>query len=436
MSTENKRQEKIDQIKTEFIFLIKNQESFEGYPIAFENTCNWLDCPDIYKNYITIKTSRENFNKRYLRNDQFLLEESKDENDLGKDFTMKKDKNSKMNLPWFSVDGFKTFCMIMKTEKSFLVRKYFIQIEKDYWRVLNQDHEKTKEELRLLEEKLKEENEKNINIINKLSDEKLELQKSNFCLTNIYNKAKTLEYLENDEEYAQNDIEKKYSFCLEKFMEKYNIPLYLVDYKEELKELLQNKIIPKIKKIVNKKPTKKEKDSESEVELDEEENKTKKKSSKQFDDKEIQNIMDHFRYMSNEENILEIPEDEMLNYLLDYYNLDSNEDFDYYPGNTSIITETDTNCVFSIKPTKAKTDKETYYPVGHLFIANKKHMNDLMTKLKDYRCPIFGESALYLPYNMLINNAKRAFVDKIYNEKLKEKNMKQLLEARIALEKY
>lgn len=285
---------------------------------------------------------------------------------------------------------------------------------------------------------LTEEKEKLESAKNKLIDDKKYLQESNFCLTHIYNHAETIKYLTiDDEDSTTQDYEKKYSFALEKLMEKHNVSLYLVDYKEEMKEILQNKLLPKIKKIINAKPVKKSSESQSDDnDNDYNEEKPKKKSEK-FDDNEIKNIIKHFKFMSYEkENILDISEDEMLGYLLDYYNLDTNEDFDYYPGNTSILTDKNRNCMFSIKPTKTKTDKNTYYPVGHIFIANKEHMAALMEKLNEQKCPLFGENALYVSYTMLINNAKRLLVDKIYKEKLQEKNNKLIMDVRVALEKF
>lgn len=461
MSTKNKRQEKIDQIKTDFIFLIQNQKDFEGYPIAFENTCNWLDCPEIYKNYITDTKFREKFNARYLRNDQFQLEESKDTNDTGKDFIMLKNVKSKMNLPWFSVDGFKIFCMIMKTEKSFLVRKYFIQIEKDYWRVLNQDYETTKEELKNLNIQLEEKarqleemerrfretqdeldsnrnllNEKNIKI-NLLINKKNEMEEDVLNVKAIWNQTKVKELLEEDVEYTDYGIDKKYTNALELYNEKYLIPLYFVDYKTELKELLETKLMPKIKKLVNKKPAKKSKESDSEIEdLQENKETTKSKVKKQFDDNEVQNIIDFILdFINGGEDILQLSEDDMLKGLMEYYGLNDGED-NIYPGDTSMFEDESKNHVYCIKPTKTKAEKKTYMKIGDLFIANKVHLEELGKALKDHKCPPFGDNAFYAPYNKIVRDAKKVFVDKIYNEKLKEKNVQNAMQVRSSLNKY
>lgn len=274
-------------------------------------------------------------------------------------------------------------------------------------------------------------------MIDKLIDEKKEITEHNANLTSIYNQTKVKELLEDDKEYSDYGIDKKYTMAIELYNEKYLIPLYFVDYKTELKELLETKLMPKIKKLVNKKSTKKSKESDSEIEdLQENKETTKSKVKKQFDDNEVQNIIDFILdFINDGENILELSGDDMLKGLMEYYGLNDGED-NIYPGDTSMFEDESKNHVYCIKPTKTKAEKKTYMKIGDLFIANKVHLEELGKALKDHKCPPFGDNAFYAPYNKIVRDAKKVFVDKIYNEKLKEKNVQNAMQVRSSLNKY
>lgn len=66
---------------------------------------------------------------------------------------MVKNENN-ISFPWFSADGFKAICLILKSKKSSKVRKYFIQVEKKYWNALHQSEEENKKELEKLKENM------------------------------------------------------------------------------------------------------------------------------------------------------------------------------------------------------------------------------------------------------------------------------------------
>jgi phage anti-repressor protein len=135
-------------IKIEFQKLLENAD--DGYIISLESLCEWLECYELYEKYISDAKYRENLNAKTLR---VKLYETNDENDITYDFIMRKSGN--INIPWFSVDGFKQFCMFSKNAKSILVRRYYIKMEKDYRRALRQSKVENKKELEKLEKDIK-----------------------------------------------------------------------------------------------------------------------------------------------------------------------------------------------------------------------------------------------------------------------------------------
>jgi len=88
----------IASIKLEFLSLLRDSKS--GYYITLEKLYTWLENPQTYTSYINDENYRRNFRKRYLRNDKLLLDESTSEQDLDKDFIMRKING--INVPWFS----------------------------------------------------------------------------------------------------------------------------------------------------------------------------------------------------------------------------------------------------------------------------------------------------------------------------------------------
>jgi phage anti-repressor protein len=190
-------------IKTEFQKLLENVN--DGYIISLKALYKWLECDELYEKYITKSKYRENFNSNTLRkNDNFT--ESKSEGDITYDFIMR--KSGDMNIPWFSVDGFKQFCMFSKVKKSIHVRKYFITIEKAYNRVLKQSESEKKAELNKLENDIKkyENYDSKLELdLSKSRKENEKLLKDNINLEFKNNKAKiTRPYLENKEDFIDD----------------------------------------------------------------------------------------------------------------------------------------------------------------------------------------------------------------------------------------
>lgn len=132
-----------ERIKVEFLSLLKKKNN--GYIISLEALYNWLGNKESYKEYKTEQRVRDYFNEVLRKN----FRESKIENDIKKDFIMR--KKNKTNFPWFSVIGFQAFCMFSSEEISKDVRSYFIDLEEEYMDALEQPEEKRKE----MSEKLK-----------------------------------------------------------------------------------------------------------------------------------------------------------------------------------------------------------------------------------------------------------------------------------------
>lgn len=230
----------INGIKLDFLSLLRDNKS--GYFITLEKLYTWLEMPQVYANYISDGNYRRNFRKRYLRCDKLLLDESVCETDLEQDFIMRKENG--INMPWFSNEGFKTFCMVVNEPKSNYVRKYFIQIEKDYMRVLKQTAEITAKELQILNTDLA--NAKSSII--KISDSSEQTLQQNLELQHKLKKTQTLEVIldEQDDFCSNGNAEyKEYLYLRELYMK--HIPLYIV--KKEFVEMTKftNKLqIPEV----------------------------------------------------------------------------------------------------------------------------------------------------------------------------------------------
>jgi hypothetical protein len=190
----------IDEIEIEFLAILKDSLEKEsngvkkGYYISLETSLKWLNVEDIYQKYIENDNSRKHFKIkiRGVTNNNYRLDETKDENNLECDFIMRKNANN-ISLPWFSTEGFKTLCLILNVEKSYYVRKYFIRIEKKYWRALHQTNEENAKELESLNKKIKESNSslidmaerfKNSSELNKILD--VRVFESNVKLQHVY----------------------------------------------------------------------------------------------------------------------------------------------------------------------------------------------------------------------------------------------------------
>lgn len=77
-----------------------------GYNISLEKACYILNKNDIYEKYIGDSDFRENSNY---------------------DFIMKKFEG--IEIPWFTLDGFRNFCLSIRCEESNIVKKYYEKLE-------------------------------------------------------------------------------------------------------------------------------------------------------------------------------------------------------------------------------------------------------------------------------------------------------------------
>jgi very-short-patch-repair endonuclease len=142
------KQRIVGDIRTEFLDLV--QQDIEGYYITFEQLCKWVyGDTEFYDDYKNNTDTRKNYLKRYLRNPEYGLMESKDENDTDKHFIMRR-KGRNPEFPFFSTKGFKTFCIFMTTPKTILVRQYYINLENEFIKAIRsskEENDKTYEEL-------------------------------------------------------------------------------------------------------------------------------------------------------------------------------------------------------------------------------------------------------------------------------------------------
>lgn len=219
----------IKKIKLEFLNLL--EKDIKGYYIPLEKVYTWLDNIKIYNNYANNEDFRENFRKRILRNKTYMLGESKNENDKDKDFIMRKINN--ISFPYFSTVGFKTFCMMVKETKSYYVRKYFIQVEEDYLRVLKQPKEETDKERKKLfadmekfELRHKDDTDYILKVESKLGNAEMQLVGQKARLKNSEQIEVILEENEGFESTGTPSY-KEYLYMKETYMKK--APLYIVD---------------------------------------------------------------------------------------------------------------------------------------------------------------------------------------------------------------
>jgi len=341
----------IEEIKIQFLALIESKN--RGYIITMEMIYNWLEDPKTYINYSTNEELRRKYRIRYLRgNDMF--DEADDINDLNKDFVMiKNDKN--ISYPWFSVDGFKALCMALKTEKSKYVRKYFIQIEEDYLRVLKQTEEQNDKEYKLLNAKISEFNklektllkkvEKVTNKLIKAEEERDDFHEQNNILdmeNKKYNGVKQI--LTDDDNIGLFDkslsIELDYA---RNFLMK-QIPIYIVNPKFMIKPTSKKEKAPK--QIV-KGPLDSSEESSDEVEV---------KVEAKVEAKEVKN-KEEFNYYNADENEDEMPFNDYSLYDIKYNFVD--EYMYYFVGGISSNAE---------KPV------DNYNKIGYISVVSGDHL--------------------------------------------------------------
>lgn len=329
----------IADIKLEFLSLLRDNKS--GYFITLEKLYTWLENPQTHTNYICDENYRRNFRKRYLRNDKLLLDESNDEQDLDKDFIMR--KTNGINMPWFSNEGFKTFCMVVNEPKSNYVRKYFIQIEKDYMRVLEQSAEATVAELQALNTDLCKAKQSII----KISTAAEQTLEQHLALQYKLQMTATLEViLDEQEDFCSvgNNEYKEYLYLRELHMKR--IPIYIV--KKETMEVV-SKTISKIA------------DTDSESDFVQMVTKIKPTKVKKTRSKKVLQIDTDVHYKKN----------------YDEYNFANDINIDKNSGEMSPVL------YYYIGGYNEKVEKntDTHFKICNLHILDKEHLEEIKNQL-------------------------------------------------------
>ena len=136
----------VSRIRTQFLYLIGKDNGI--YWMTFADALDWLEEK---KEGDSLYEARNNFKKRFLKPPSIFIE-SRDAKDLGRHYTIAKFTKSEMDSRRkihtgkesglkseisFSTEGFKLFCISQSSTKSQAVWLYFLEIEKDYHRVLH-----------------------------------------------------------------------------------------------------------------------------------------------------------------------------------------------------------------------------------------------------------------------------------------------------------
>jgi|SRR6185369_12924727 phage anti-repressor protein len=112
------------EIKTMFLGLV--EQDTDEYIFDLKFVCTWLEVPEWYEDFVNNEAFREVF---YNENLNGLTTDKGD---------YKYQIIDGISTPIFSIKGFKKFCMTQQTEKSNLVRRYFIHISSSYHKILQQ----------------------------------------------------------------------------------------------------------------------------------------------------------------------------------------------------------------------------------------------------------------------------------------------------------
>ena len=136
----------VSRIRTQFLYLIDKDDGI--YWMTFANALDWLEET---KEGDSLYEARNNFKKRFLKLPSIFLE-SRDDKDFGRHYTIVRFTKPEMEARkkihagkeaslkseiTFSTEGFKLFCISQSSTKSQAVWLYFLEIEKDYHRVLH-----------------------------------------------------------------------------------------------------------------------------------------------------------------------------------------------------------------------------------------------------------------------------------------------------------
>jgi hypothetical protein len=193
-----------EDIKTEFLAITEKNRN--GFFISLPRALKWLRIE-----YKDTKHFRDNFKRRILDSNNYYFREATSDIDYDADYIYKNnlDGDIRIKIPWFSDKGFKELCMIMsKSPKAKLIRKYYLDLEYDYIKLLKLEVN----EIKIVQE----------NTLKKLKIKQEEyslLQKENIDMEKAYEKLndKLLKYfidntyLINENNYLQNIKDVLYS---------------------------------------------------------------------------------------------------------------------------------------------------------------------------------------------------------------------------------
>jgi hypothetical protein len=136
----------VSRIRAQFLYLIGKDDGI--YWMTFADALDWLEEK---KEGDSLYEARNNFKKRFLKPPSIFIE-SHDAKDLGRHYTIMKFTKAEMDARRkihtgkesglkseisFSTEGFKLFCISQSSTKSQAVWLYFLEVEKDYHRVLH-----------------------------------------------------------------------------------------------------------------------------------------------------------------------------------------------------------------------------------------------------------------------------------------------------------
>lgn len=377
----------MDEIKYEFLNMASQNHT--GYNISLDIACKWLnvECDGMF---------RKNIKRRILNNSQYNFNEAENENDENSEYIIKKD--SRKEIPYFSNDGFKMFCLIMnKSSKAQLVRKYFIKIEKEYVSMLKMsiaEYQEYKDEVNKNIEAYKKENGDFVQRIkrqSKLIDEQnVKLNKNNIRIQKLNEDTRFHHDYKNTFKQIEEDHDTDPSIAI-----RLGIRAYETTYgKQVVVQLYCDKYI-------------------NEAIVKELSKKTKQRSKKQTD----RNATDD-ENTDNTEVDAEIDTEEIKNNIIDKYGLpnyetDINADFSEIncPWVKEYISdlERNSNCgetelYFSFKKSAAKTQLES---------TNKKKW-DILYFFNESHFKIFEESIANLKLGIKIKTLKGKFISNIY----------------------
>lgn len=134
-------------------FLAITEDNREGYFIPLSKACDWLRI-----DYQDTPIFRDNFKRRMLDAKNYIFVEAKSEQDMSGHYIYRKNTagDVRIKLPWFNGDGFKILCMVSKAPKAMFVRRYYLDLEKDYIAKLKMTVEEFKQTAKLREQELRD----------------------------------------------------------------------------------------------------------------------------------------------------------------------------------------------------------------------------------------------------------------------------------------